>query len=106
MGSGLIVDLYGSITLTRICVSQYPREAVVQFELKGRPESIIIANPEPLNALMAALENCYGIRVFDRNIEEGNCLEFGRYRVEFWDEDNPIADLLADGFTPSFTDFD
>jgi hypothetical protein len=53
-------------------------------------------NPRPLSSLVALFEECYNLVLIDRNAEPNDYLEFGRYRMEIWDEERTIADLLVD----------
>ena len=42
-------------------------------------------------------EECYQLRIGDRN-QQGAQLEFGRYNVEVWDEDNTFSEFTVDDF--------
>ena len=95
-----IHDLYGIWGDRVLTISQYPRIATIRFALKERPRSLVLKNPEPYEAVARVCDNeCCGIRVIDRNIEEPNCLEFGRYRIELWSEDNALVCFHVDEFT-------
>lgn len=95
------IEFDGFIDQIVVRVSQHPREAVIEFNLDGQPRSLQLINPRPLSALMEVFDDCWSIRVIDKNLEEGNCLEFGRYRVEFWDEDGPAVEFLVDAASQS-----
>lgn len=95
----IIHDLYGIWGDRELTISQHPRIASIRFRLQERPRSLVLTNPKPHEALVHVCDNeCCGIRIVDRNIEEPNCLEFGRYRVELWTEDTAIAHFLVDDF--------
>ena len=95
----MLFDLYGHISEVTISVTQTPREATVKFCLNDKEwHNLRFVNPRPPQGLMEFLDGCWGIRVIDRNTEENNQLEFGRFRVELWDEDNPISEFIVDGF--------
>jgi hypothetical protein len=95
----IIYDLYGIWGDRVLTICQYPRVATLRFELKERPQSLVLKNPEPYEAAARVCDNeCCGIRIIDRNIEEPNYLEFGRYRVELWTEDNIIVHFFVDDF--------
>ena len=67
------------------------------FSLDDASFAIQFDNPQPVSALTDALDDCFQIRIVDRNAS-GIHLEFGRYNVQLWDEDNPIAEFTVDGF--------
>lgn len=95
----IIHDLYGIWGDRVLTITQYPRVATIRFQFKDRPQSLVLKNPEPYEVAARICDpECCGIRIVDRNIEEPNCLEFGRYRVEFWNEDNIIAQFHVDDF--------
>ena len=71
----------------------HPRSAVV----RSRDFELTLARPEPLDALAAFLDACE-IQIHDVNQESGGQLEYGRYRVEAWDEDAVLATVHCDGF--------
>jgi hypothetical protein len=95
----LIHDLYGFWGNRVLTIAQYPRVATIRFELKDHPHTLVLKNPEPHAAAVRVCDpECCGIRIVDRNIEEPNCLEFGRYRVELWTDENIVAQFLVDDF--------
>ena len=95
-------DLYGIRGHRALTISQYPRVATIRFELKERRQLLVLRNPVPHEVVARVCDDeCCGIRIIDRNIEEPNCLEFGRYRVELWTEDSVIVGFLADDFSLS-----
>ena len=98
----IIHDFYGIWGDRVLTIAQYPRVATIRFELKERPRSLVLTNPDPYEAAARVCDNeCCGIRIIDRNIEEPNCLEFGRYRVELWTEDAAIVHFHVDDFSLS-----
>src|SRR5687767_7915960 len=95
----IIHDLYGIWGDRVLTISQFPRIATVQFELKKRRFSLVLKNPEPYIAVAQVCDGeCCGIRIIHRNIEGPNCLEFARYRVELWTEDDQIVSFVVDEF--------
>lgn len=90
----LVVDGHRALTIT-----QNPRVATFKFLAKGMPTSLRIIGPETLGETTYFCDGeCSQILIIDRNREEHNFLYYGRYRVEFWDDDNPMVSLLADNF--------
>ncbi|WP_149499990.1 hypothetical protein [Roseiconus lacunae] len=75
-------------------ITQYPRVAVITFEHGDTIYELRCADPRPVTAVVAALDDCYQFRIMDI----GGQLEFGRYRVEVWDEDNDFAEFTVDSF--------
>jgi len=93
-----VLDIYGFLDDITIRVTQHPRQACVDFQFEGKLHSFRFENPEPLTSLMLLFDGCWNIRVIDRNLETQGWLEFGRFRVELWDEDNSITDFTVDRF--------
>jgi hypothetical protein len=79
-----------------IRITDQPRIATVDFEDGGKRRTFQFRNPEPLASVVQFIGDCWEFRVIDLNRLEGNSLEFGRYRVELWDEDSPFATFVAD----------
>ena len=77
--------------------SSYARTASLCLWDDGQLYLLKFVNPQPLAVLVEAFD-CYEVRVIDRNATEAAQLEFGRYRIEFWDEDDPVGEVVADGF--------
>jgi hypothetical protein len=98
MSGAKVLDVYGLLEDLDVHVMQHPRRAVVDFRLGGKQHRLQLDNPEPLTLLMAIFDDCWNIRIFDRKAEEPNCLEYGRYRVELWSEDNPLSQFIVDRF--------
>jgi hypothetical protein len=98
MAGPQVLDIYGVLDDITISVTQNPRQACVDFMLAGKSHSFRFENPEPLTSLMYFLDECCNVRIIDRNLEMPSWLEFGRYRVELWDEDDSITDFTVDGF--------
>ena len=73
----------------------------VQVELIVGAHRLRLANPEPLSSLIDALDDLYSIAVIDENALDAGHREFARFRVEFEDEDGPIATLHCDAFEVS-----
>src|SRR5262245_38866596 len=94
-----VLDLYGAISSQiSVLIRQYPRTAVFEFQIGGRAISLTFTELQPVEQLTKVLDDCYEIRIYDRNVLEQNQLEFGRFRVELWDEDNVIGEFTADSF--------
>lgn len=87
--------------VAEVLIAAHPRAASLTLgrEPSG-PLRLHLVNPRPLKALVEAID-AWEVRIVDRNAEEGAQLEFARYRVEFWDEDNPIDNLLCDSYDVS-----
>ncbi len=91
---------YG-IEVTQFNVTRYPLMATIVFTYDGLDYGFLLANPSPLAAITEAFDDCYQIRVVDLNAGGNNYLEFGRYKIELWDEDNALAEIKADQFEQS-----
>ena len=85
------------ICVTKLTITQFPRDAVLKFSSGEETYDLRFDNPRPLMAITSALEDCDQVRISDRNAN-GMQLEFGRYNVELWDEDNPYAEFTVDAF--------
>lgn len=86
--------------VTEVCLRAVPSEATLTL-LAGdqRTEfTLTLKDPRPLTSMCEALEECWQVHVIDTNSEQGGCLKFGRYRVEFWDEDGLFAALECDDY--------
>ena len=79
--------------VTRVLLTQYPRVVVITFTNRDVVYELRCENPQPLSEVVAALDDCYQFRVIDNGQ-----LEFGRYKVEIWDEDNSFAEFMVDSF--------
>ncbi|MDB4744061.1 hypothetical protein OAF98_06195 [Planctomicrobium sp.] len=80
--------------VSSVLLTQYPRRVVITFTNSGVVYELRLENPQPLSAVVAAFDECYQFRVIDINGQ----LEFGRYIIELWDEDNCYADFTVDSF--------
>lgn len=96
MASEPLLDIYGWLSEITLQILDHPRRATIKYLLDGKRWCLQLDNPVPLTKLLAVFEECYGFRIYDRNVEEGNHLEFGRYRIEVWCEDGPMAECTAD----------
>jgi hypothetical protein len=93
----IVLDLYGIWGNRSVAITQIPFVARLTFEFEGKPRALQIVRPSSCAELTKFLDGeCCHIAVFDRNAEEANFLEFGRFRVELGDEDGPIGKLEAD----------
>jgi hypothetical protein len=99
--SPLILDLYGIWGSGRsLFMTGFPRVARLTFDFEGVSRELTIANPSSFLEVAEFLTgDCCQIAVFDRNVEEGNFLEYGRFRVEFHSEDDLITQFEADAVT-------
>jgi len=94
-----ILDVYDSLGEVSLHLKNLAGCAVIEYSLEGKRRTLRLEGPRPLAALLSVLDPyCYGFRIYDRNAENAGQLEFGRYRVEFRDEDGPIAECIADRF--------
>lgn len=75
-------------------------EAVVNYSDDGDLRSIRFLRPRPLSSLVSVFDAFSQLRIVDQNLE-GASLEFGRYQVQVWDEDNPFDEFFADSFAES-----
>lgn len=86
--------------IQELVVKNYPipirREAKITVKASGIKYAITLVNPQPLFELASAFDNCYEWRMFDLNSVNSAQLEFGRFQLEFWDEDNMLAQVYAD----------
>lgn len=80
--------------VTRILLTQYPRVVVFTFTNQDVVYELRCQNPQPLSEVVGALDGCFQFRVIDLN----HHLEFGRYKLEIWDEDNSFAEFTVDSF--------
>ena len=55
-----------------------------------------VIDPVPIDVLTTALDCCQ-IRIVYFNVD-GKILGFGRYQLQFWDEDNSIGEITIDSF--------
>jgi len=53
--------------------------------------------PRPKNALFE-YDCWWEIKIYDKNIQENSCLEYGRYHIDFLDEDCIIDSLVCDAY--------
>ncbi len=98
LAQAIILDLYGFIDSMEVHLSQYPRRAVATFSLEDNKHTLALDNPLSLEPLMYLLNGCWNIQITDRNIAEGNCLNYGRYRLGIGGEDGPVVEVLIDSF--------
>ncbi len=87
---------YG-LDLVSVNVTANPRVAVVVVEHAGTICKFTFENPSPIASLAGLFEELEQIRIADRNFY-GAQLEFGRYDVQIWDEDNPYACFDCDSY--------
>ena len=71
--------------------------AAIAFLTDAGVESLVIAdleNPQPLANVTRAMDECYQFRVVDLDAQ----LDFGRYKIEIWDDDNDYAEFTVDSY--------
>jgi hypothetical protein len=83
--------------VTEVRLLAAPRRAVVSIAWDTTAVDLHLMDPRPLTELCEALD-CVEVVIFSRNDEEHNYLEFGQFRVEFWDEDTRIGAVECDSF--------
>ena len=99
-----VLDLYGSLDAIELRYLQLPNEVILEFTLDGKPHLIRFMEPVRREPFLAVFDDCWGIRIHDINQEHQQYIEIGRYRVEFWDEDNPISGICVDRFEHTVLD--
>ena len=79
-----------------------PRSARVHVVTMGKAPvtmSVALTNPRPVEVCGRFVDSeLFEIQILDQNAEDGGSREFGRYRVELWDEDCPFAKMEVDSF--------
>ncbi|REJ91614.1 MAG: hypothetical protein DWQ34_14305 [Planctomycetota bacterium] len=99
-GNGVVNYAYETpypIEVVRLLITGSPRTVVLYFTVDGRESALRLNNPQPLESVVQRFDECYQIRIVDSH-SAGSQLEFGRYQVEIWDEDNPISEFRVDAF--------
>ena len=87
------------VEISELRVVNQPRSAVLSISNDGTITEVELKNPEPLSALLKSFEDCWEIKIIDRNKQENNQLDFGRYIVEILDEENVIGSLQCDEYS-------
>ncbi len=72
--------------------------ARVDFTDEQGKQQLIVHGPRVTPFAHEFLDGCYEIRIIDRNSADGNCVEYSRWRVELWDEDDPYCTFECDEF--------
>ncbi len=100
MSSSPLIDICDNLDEISLNISYYhgTLRAVIGYSVEGKKRCLILDHATPTTALLSVFGEFYGFRIYDRNDEDDNQLEFSRYRVEFWDEDNLIAECVVDHF--------
>ena len=98
MASAVLVDLQGYATNVTANIQSTPRIATISFSIHGMQHVLRLLNPSRLTYLDDLLGEFYGVTIIDRNVDEGNQLEFGRYRVQLHDEDSVALEVIVDHF--------
>ena len=85
------------IRVKGVTIEQWPRVVLFTYCHNDSVATMELIDPRPIESVVSAMD-CYQIRVRDLN-RRGCQLEFGKYEIEFWDEDNPIGIVAADAYT-------
>jgi hypothetical protein len=88
--------LYG-IQVTELRITAHPIVATLVFRHQDVVYEFRCENPQGIGMFAEILQECYQIRVVDLNSNNAN-LEYGRFRIELWGEDNALADVIADRY--------
>lgn len=83
------------IEVTEVLLLGSPRAAVLRLVGGGSTLTLHLDNPQPMAVLHAAF-NWWQIRVLD--VKPVTQQEFGRYSVEFLDEDGYMASVSCDAY--------
>lgn len=88
------------IRVVGIELTLHPRRLDIRYrESEAESECTLgVLVPREVGAFCDKLDDCYELRIVDTNSEDGGQRNFGRYRLELWDEDNAIAAVLIDGY--------
>ena len=85
------------IRVKGVTIEQWPRVVHFAYYYNDSVATMELIDPRPIESVVSAID-CYQIRV--RHLNRLGChLEFGKYEIEFWDEDNPIGMVAADDYT-------
>lgn len=84
------------IDVTKLVAVRFPPTVAIDYAYGDEIHSICFTNPLPMSAVTESFD-CWQIRITDRNAF-GAQLEFGRFNVELWDEDNPTLEFTVDSF--------
>ena len=80
--------------VSRVLMTQYPRRVVITLTSGDVVYEFRLENPQPLANVTRAMDECYQFRVVDLDAQ----LDFGRYKIEIWDEDNDYAEFTVDSY--------
>ncbi|MEO0586353.1 MAG: hypothetical protein AAF078_01815 [Planctomycetota bacterium] len=65
----------------------------------GLPVELHFMRPRPLSSLGQAMEEeIYGLMIRDLSYGSITRLDFGRYQIEFWDEESPRQTVVCDEY--------
>jgi hypothetical protein len=84
--------------LTGLDFTLHPRRLLIRYRTGQLDSVLCVLDPGEFGRLCDVMEHCWEMRIIDTNAEDRGQRQFGRYRLEFWDEDGPIGTVLADGF--------
>ena len=85
------------IRVTELRVTRHPIVATIIFSSDGIVYEFRCFNPKGVGKFAEGLQLCDQIRVVDLN-DQNAALEFGRYVIEIWDEDDPLVDFSVDRY--------
>jgi len=86
------------IRVTGVDLLLQPRRATIRFSSGETEAKVSLLVPRDIGPIMDVIEHCAELRIIDTNTEDRGQRCFSRYRLEVWDEDNPIGTVLVDGF--------
>lgn len=87
--------------------SPYPSQ-IIEVRLAVQARTVIVVfnsgsltleAPRDMASLFEHIDDCFELRIIDRNLEDQAQLEFGKYRLEVWDEDNPLVTVICDAYS-------
>ena len=83
--------------VSKIEIIPKPGNVMVNIDFRNNSQNGYLKITNPLNlSFIDELIHFWDIEISDTNVTENNCLEYGRYQVELWDEDDPISEFTCD----------
>jgi hypothetical protein len=87
------------INVIDIRLFNQPRLVEININKGNVDTKITLINPVNLGSLTELLDDCWELRIIDKNKLDNAQLEFGRCELEIWDEDNTIGTIQCDGYS-------
>ena len=81
---------------TGLELTLYPRRVVIRYRQDKSDRTLELIGGGQIGPICNALDSCLELRIHDTNRQDGGQREFGRYRLEVWDEEGPVETLLFD----------